>query len=68
MRLLLVRHGQTAWHASSRHVGKMDIPLDETGKKQAELNLDSQKDTSTQTDITSIILYTELNSIILVMM
>ncbi len=37
MRLLLVRHGQTAWHASSRHVGKMDIPLDETGKKQAKL-------------------------------
>ncbi|WP_394831179.1 histidine phosphatase family protein [Pendulispora rubella] len=35
-RLYLVRHGQTIWHAENRYAGSSDIPLDETGRAQAE--------------------------------
>jgi 2,3-bisphosphoglycerate-dependent phosphoglycerate mutase len=35
MRLFLVRHGQTAWNAGLRAQGHSDIPLDETGARQA---------------------------------
>ena len=34
-RLVLVRHGQTAWNASERAQGHADISLDETGHAQA---------------------------------
>lgn len=37
MRLILVRHGETAWNAEHRVQGQADIPLSESGKKQAEL-------------------------------
>ena len=33
--LLIVRHGQTAWNKERRFLGRMDIPLDETGTTQA---------------------------------
>jgi alpha-ribazole phosphatase len=34
-RLLIVRHGQTAWNADGRFMGQLDVPLDETGRAQA---------------------------------
>lgn len=35
-RVVLVRHGQTAWNAEGRAQGHTDIALDETGRAQAE--------------------------------
>ena len=33
-RLLLVRHGRTAYNAKLRFMGQLDIPMDETGRAQ----------------------------------
>jgi broad specificity phosphatase PhoE len=35
MRIFLVRHGQTAWNAERRVLGRTDIPLDTLGRSQA---------------------------------
>lgn len=35
MRILLARHGETAWNAEGRYQGQEDTPLSETGEKQA---------------------------------
>ena len=35
--IYLVRHGQTAWNREEIFRGRADVPLDETGLKQAEL-------------------------------
>ena len=39
-RLFLVRHGQSEWNAAGRSQGQIDIQLDETGCRQAELIAD----------------------------
>jgi broad specificity phosphatase PhoE len=35
-RLLLLRHGRTAYNATGRFQGQLDVPLDATGEAQAE--------------------------------
>ncbi|WP_149563657.1 histidine phosphatase family protein [Streptomyces cacaoi] len=35
-RLLLVRHGQTVWHAENRYAGCSDVALTEAGERQAD--------------------------------
>ncbi|TNC29151.1 histidine phosphatase family protein [Amycolatopsis alkalitolerans] len=35
-RLLLVRHGETEWHAENRYAGTSDVELTESGLRQAE--------------------------------
>ena len=44
--IYLVRHGQTAWNKEEVFRGRNDIPLDETGLKEAELAGEYFKDVS----------------------
>jgi probable phosphoglycerate mutase len=43
MRFFLIRHGRTNWNSEGRYQGVIDVPLDEVGKKQAELLAKSLK-------------------------
>ena len=36
MRVVLVRHGETDWNGNGRLMGRLDVPLNENGRKQAE--------------------------------
>ena len=42
-RFFLVRHGQTEWNRDVRFRGRVDLPLDETGLKQASAAADALK-------------------------
>jgi len=43
-KVILVRHGRTAWHAEGRYAGTADIPLDELGLEQARRVADHLKE------------------------
>ncbi len=43
-KIYVVRHGQTAWNLEEVFRGRMDIPLDETGKKEVHLAGKALKD------------------------
>jgi probable phosphoglycerate mutase len=35
--VVLVRHGETEWTRTKQHTGRQDIPLDDAGRREAEL-------------------------------
>ena len=35
-RVILLRHGRTAWNEQGRWQGRLDVPIDDVGLRQAE--------------------------------
>lgn len=44
--MYIVRHGETEWNRTRRIQGQLDVPLNETGLKQATLVAEALKDVS----------------------
>lgn len=53
MKLYLIRHGQTDWNRARRLQGRSDIPLNEWGRKVAELTREGLKDVKFDVAFTS---------------
>jgi probable phosphoglycerate mutase len=53
IRLLLIRHGETEWNRTSRFQGVKDIPLNETGRQQAQKAADFLQDINIDFAVTS---------------
>ena len=45
-RILLIRHGETAWNREKVYRGVHDIPLNDNGRRQAQLVADALKSVS----------------------
>jgi broad specificity phosphatase PhoE len=52
-RLLLVRHGETEWNRQTRFQGQIDVPLNDNGRKQAQLAAEFLKDIPIDFAVTS---------------
>ena len=44
MKLYITRHGETAWNAEYKVLGRTDIPLNEKGRAQAAELAEKMKD------------------------
>ena len=44
MKLILTRHGETDWNVDGRLIGQTDIPLNDNGRKQAQILKDKLSD------------------------
>lgn len=53
MRIYITRHGQTDWNYQRIIQGKTDIPLNDTGRSQAQITRDELKETSLDLIISS---------------
>jgi probable phosphoglycerate mutase len=48
MEAILVRHGETEWSRDGRHTGRIDVPLTEEGRRQAEQLEDALREWSVE--------------------
>ena len=50
-RLVLLRHGRSTWNAENLFTGWVDVPLDETGRSEAERSADLLRDRNLLPDV-----------------